>query len=103
MRARREKEERKAQARAMREANEVLRSEGHLGWSYWLTLAAVAWAVYTLAVLVTGCNPAALSTLKCKAEAAELLPDDPGAVTVSHAIEVVEAVRRCSRDADAGR
>jgi hypothetical protein len=62
-------------------------------------------AVLLVAFIVAGfaCNPAALSTLKCKAEAAELLPDDPGAVTVSHAIEVVEAVRRCSRDADAGR
>jgi hypothetical protein len=76
--------------------------------SEYMSKADAAWSLFFGLVIaflldsLQGCNPAALSTVKCKAEAAELLPDDPGAVTVSHAIEVVEAVRRCSRDADAG-
>lgn len=72
--------------------------------SIW-TLAWRSWWVICLVALMLAalrCTPAQRAGLKCKAEAAELLPDDPGEVTVSHVVEVVEAVRRCQRSADAG-
>lgn len=42
------------------------------------------------------------SAIRCKLGALEELPDDPALVTVSDVVQVVEHVKRCSRDADAG-
>ena len=69
----------------------------------------VIWAmffVFVLAVLlgvVAGCTAVDQSAVRCKLAALEELPDDPGEITASDVVQVVEHVRRCAKGADAGR
>lgn len=69
------------------------------GWALFFVLLA-AFVVSGFA----GCShPVNAARVQCQLAALEELPDEPGDVTVSHVVQVVEHVKRCRTDADAGR
>jgi len=57
--------------------------------------------VLVLAAL-TRCTAVDQSAVRCKLAALEELPDDPGEVTASDVVQVVEHVQECKAKPDAG-
>lgn len=53
--------------------------------------------------VLVGCLGGGLSPLvRCKLDALRVLPEDPGMATLNDAIDIIERLRACHREADGG-
>lgn len=54
--------------------------------------------------VLVGCLGGGLSpVVRCKLDALKVLPEDPGMVTLNDAVDVIERLKVCHRQADAGQ